>query len=162
MKYIKELRKLTGLSQEEFAKQLNISRAWLTQLESDESKKPSKDLYNIIKETVLLCLIPPLRYMLDEVVREKESCAVYDYLVEYGSEHSIDALSELRVLCTGISGQTLTKPAIMTGDLALQIYRAVNKTDKIDLVLLSSYSIDGLIERWNVEDRYLKEKSSEK
>lgn len=157
MKYLRDLRKLVGLTQEEFASSVGIGRAYLNQLENVEDKQPSNDVKSTITEIVLIQLLAPVRRMMSDARRESESRAVVEKLVAYGREQGTNALSKLRVLAIIINDPTYTKPTVISGGFALAIYRLDSMG--ADLILLDDYSIDGLIRSFEARDRYIREQN---
>ena len=92
---LQELRRITGYSQEEFAKAIGIGRTQLVQLEAS-GEKPGDELKDKIQEIVLVRLLTPIRRMLSRERRKNETETTIGQLEEYENKYGTNALSKLR------------------------------------------------------------------
>ncbi|MBN1367186.1 MAG: helix-turn-helix domain-containing protein [Dehalococcoidales bacterium] len=139
MKYLKQLRELTGLSQEDFAKRLNISRAWVAQLEANEDKQPSEELKNKIREVVLIRLLVPVRRLMTEPARIEDSDRAAKVLKLIEKSFGRDELAKRRVLLLSITDPNIV-PAIVSAEWGLHLRENSLQTNNwLDIINLDDY-----------------------
>ncbi|MFH1646464.1 MAG: helix-turn-helix transcriptional regulator, partial [Chloroflexota bacterium] len=120
MKYLKDLRKLTGLTQEQFADAIDIGRTYLNQLEVNEDKQPSDELRLKIGEVVFMRLVVPVRRMMSDAARMSDGSAAIDRIKKLEIRGD---LSERRALLLDILDSS-KPPVIVAADWAVKLFEA--------------------------------------
>lgn len=140
---LQELRRITGYSQEEFAKAIGIGRTQLVQLEAS-GEKPGDELKDKIQEIVLVRLLTPIRRMLSRERRKNETETTIGQLEEYENKYGTNALSKLRVLIFVIDDPRIPGGMVVNGDWALRFFYGTKVTE-FDVILLIDYEIDNIL-----------------
>ena len=139
MKQIKQLRKLTGLTQTELARLVGVTQSYLAEVESDK-RKPSDELKEKIRDVALIRLLTPVRQMMSRDRREQESRETGEKLAKLAQEFGRDELRRRRVL-TLVIDDPKVNPTVVSGEFALSVCKgALN----LDLVLLDYYTLDNV------------------
>jgi transcriptional regulator with XRE-family HTH domain len=144
MKHLKEIRERIGLSQEQFADVLGISRAWLAQLETNEEKEPSNKLKDKIREVVFMHTVVPARRLMSDAKRTSDTINSIDWLKKLPNNYQGKNLHERRVLLIDILDKNKI-PAIVPADWAIKIYEtSLSKGNWLDVIPLDYYDLDDL------------------
>lgn len=144
MKNLKNLRKMTGLTQEQFSDAIGIGRTYLNQLETIESKEPSKALKDKIYEVIVKRVIVPARRLMSVAARSTDSAETIDRLKKLEIR---GFLPEHRVLLMDIEDAN-REPVIVPADWAVRIWETNLQHGKwIDVLYLYDYDLDELVGR---------------
>lgn len=140
IKDLQRLRNAIGLSQEELAWRVGISRVSLSQIETGERKLNEK-LEKKLRETVLVLAIKRLRSMMTEDKRVLETVDVVKKLNQMEKETHVGYMAGIPVAIFHIHNPDLD-PIVTNAVWALSLYH--QEITRIDIVLLDDYNLDNL------------------